>query len=73
MAVERNEAEREGGEFMIQDRDHLGQSGQMGGETPDRGRRQTGQSQGDSRQQGGGQQNGGQQGGERKQRKAKLL
>jgi hypothetical protein len=67
MAVVRIEAEREGGEFMIQDRDHMGQT-QMGGDAGDRGRRQASQSHGDSHQQ-----SGGQQGGERKQRKPKLL
>jgi len=70
MAEEKRDAERIGGEYMIQDRDH--EVGQMGGEA-NRGRtRQFEQSQGDSRQQGSGQGGSGQQGGEphRKDRRA---
>jgi hypothetical protein len=66
MAVERNKAERLDGPYMIQDRDHLSEVGQVGGDTRDS--RQSQQGHGDSRQQGGGQ-----QGGERSRRRSKLL
>jgi len=66
MAEDKRKAERLGGEFMIQDRDHT-EAGQMGGETRQGGGRQSEQSQGDRGQNGGGQ-----QGGE-KRRRSKLL
>lgn len=66
MAEDKREADRLGGEYMIQDRDHSVDAGQMGGETSHRRGQQSEQSQGASRQQGGGQHSGGgQQGGER--------
>jgi hypothetical protein len=63
MAEDKNKAEFEGGEFMIQDRDHLGHAGQMGDQA-NQGRRQSEQSepQAGNRQQGGDQQSDGQQG-----------
>lgn len=68
MAEEKRNAEQQGGEYMIQDRDHLSGIGQVGGES-NRGRgRQSEQSMGDSRHEGTGQ-----QGGERSRRRSKLL
>jgi len=67
MAEDKRKADRLGGEFMIQDRDHTGETGQMGGEARQGGGRQSEQSQGDRGQNGGGQ-----QGGE-KRRRSKLL
>jgi hypothetical protein len=74
MAEGKNEAEWHGGEYMIQDRDHMGAAGQMGGEAG-RGRsRQSEQSQAGSRQPGGRQDSeSGQQGGERGYRRRKFL
>jgi len=71
MPADRNKENRVGGEFMIQDRDHLGDAGQMGGETGNTGR-QADQSQNPGPQQGG-QHDGGQQGSERPKRRSKLL
>jgi len=73
MAEDRKKSDRLGGEFMIQDRDHMSETGQMGGEAG-QGGRQSEQSHGEGRQQGGGQHQGsGQQGGERSKRRSKLL
>ena len=70
MAEEKRNAEQLGGEYMIQDRDHMSQ---MGGQTGTG--RQSDQSQGDSRQQGGGQQGGEQRRktSEQSQKRGKLL
>lgn len=65
MAEEKRNAEQFGGEYMIQDRDHMNQ---MGGQTG--GGRQSDQSQGDSRQQGGEQRR---KAGEQGQKRGKLL
>jgi len=68
MPEDRNESERLGGEFMIQDRDHQSGSGQMGGEGGSASGRQPEQGQDDSRQQGRVERYGAsQQGGERRQ------
>lgn len=73
MGQDRNQADRLGGEYMIQDRDHMSETGQMGDEASDRGAQQSDQSQGGgSRQQGDDQQSGRQQGGEQK-RRSRLL
>ena len=63
MVDDRNKANRVGGPYMIQDRDHLNEAGQMGGDARTARSRQPEQSQGDSRQQGG----------ERRQKKTKFL
>jgi len=76
MAEGKSEAERQGGEYMIQDRDHMGDAGQMGGEAGRNRGRQSEQSQGGSRQQGSAQdQDGtsGQQGGEQGYRRRKYI
>ena len=73
MAEDKSEAGRLGGEYMVQDRDHMSEAGQMGGQASHGRGRQFEQSQSGSRQQGGGQQgDSGQQGGEqhRKNRRA---
>ena len=62
MTEEKREAERLGGEYMIQDRDHMGGPGQMGGEVGQRRGKQFDQSQGGSGQQEGGRQQGGERG-----------
>jgi hypothetical protein len=72
MGQDRNQADRLGGEYMIQDRDHMSKTGQMGDEASDRGGQQSDQSQGGSRQQGDDQQSGRQQGGEQN-RRSRLL
>jgi hypothetical protein len=61
-----------GGPYMIQDHDHLGNSGQMGGESGQAGGQQSQQGQGDSKQRSG-QHSAGQQGGEQSKRRSKLL
>lgn len=74
MAEDRSKAPNAGGPYMIQDRDHMSDIAQAGGETgrSDRPQSQQGQS-------GGGQQGGdlhsdsGQQNGERRTRRPKLL
>jgi general stress protein YciG len=68
MAEEKREAERQGGEYMIQDRDHMSETGQLGGQARHGGGRQSEQSQG-----GSGQGGSGQQGGERSRKRGKLL
>ena len=68
MATDRNKADRLDGPYMIQDRDHMSEIGQVGGEAKGRGGRQAEQSQSDSRQHGSDQ-----QGGERSRRRSKLL
>jgi len=68
MAEDKREVEREGGEYMIQDRDHTSEVGQMGGKASHGRGRQSEQSQGGSQQHGGGQ-----QGGERSRKRNKLL
>lgn len=68
MAEEKREAERQGGEYMIQDRDHTNETGQMGGQASHGRGRQSEQSQG-----GSGQGGSGQQGGERSRKRSKLL
>jgi hypothetical protein len=72
MGQDRNQADRLGGEYMIQDRDHMSETGQMGDDAGDRGGQQSEQSQGGSRQQGDDQQSGRQQGGEQN-RRSRLL
>lgn len=63
-----------GGEFMIQDRDHLGESGQAGGAARHVVCRQPEQTQNDSRQRNSDQKPGtGQQGGERGYRRREFL
>ncbi len=67
MPEDKGKSSRPGGEFMIQDRDHLGEVGQMGGESRNVVGRQSQQSDGDSRRHG-------QQGGERsRKRRTKFL
>jgi general stress protein YciG len=69
MTEDKNKAERLGGPHMIQDRDHLSEVGQMGGESKQGGgSRQAEQSQADTRQRGSGQ-----QGGERGYKRRKFL
>ena len=74
MVEDRNKANRLGGPYMIQDRDHMSEVGQTGGEVRHGSGRQVEQSQGDTRQQGSGQHSSsGQQGGERSHKRRKLL
>jgi len=51
MAEDKNKQEPLGGPYMVQDRDHLGDPGQMGGDA-NRGSRQSDQSHSGDRQQG---------------------
>jgi hypothetical protein len=53
MAEVRNNESRFGGEYMIQDRDHMSEINQATNEADRGGARQSEQSQSDSRQQGG--------------------
>ena len=69
MAEERKAVDREGGQYMIQDHDHM--SGQMGGGAG-RASRQAEQSVGDTAPHGG-HQSSGQQGGEKSRRRGKML
>ena len=55
MAKDRNKTDRLGGQFMIQDRDHMSEVGQMGDDAKHGGGPQFDQSPSRSRQQGGGQ------------------
>ncbi len=67
MPEDRSKSVRPSGEFMIQDRDHMADAGQMGGQGRDVVGRQAEQSHGESRQHG-------QQGGERsRKRRTKFL
>jgi hypothetical protein len=67
MPEDKGKSSRPSGEFMIQDRDHLGDLGQMGGESRGVVARQSQQSHSDNRQHG-------QQGGERsRKRRTKFL
>jgi hypothetical protein len=61
MAEVRNNESRLGGEYMIQDRDHMSEINQAT-DNANRGARQSEQSQSDSRQQGGDDDTNGQQG-----------
>jgi hypothetical protein len=65
MAENRNKSDRLGGEYMIQDRDHMSDAGQVGGGARNTGSRQSEQSHADRPQQGHTHDHGGQQGGER--------
>jgi len=72
MPADRKDAETYGGEFMIQERDHMGDVAQIGGGA-ERSARQAQQSEGASRQQGGVRDSAsGQQGGERNRRPRQL-
>ena len=57
MAEVRNDAGRFGGEYMVQDSDHMSESGQTADNANHGGVRQSEQSQSEGRQQGGGDQN----------------
>jgi hypothetical protein len=71
MKENRSKAGGVGGEFMIQDSDHLKNAGQMGGKANQDGR-QSEQSHSTARQQGTSHRSGaGQQGGERSHRRSK--
>jgi hypothetical protein len=67
MAEDRNDQSRFGGEYMIQDRDHMSEISQVADKANRGGVRQVEQAQTDGRQQGGDQSAGGQQGGGRRQ------
>jgi len=68
MTQDRSKTERLGGPYMIQDRDHMSEVGQVGGEARRGGSRQVEQSQGETRQRASGQ-----QGGERGYKRRKFL
>jgi general stress protein YciG len=72
MSEDRNRADGPSGPYMIQDRDHMTEIGQMGGEAGTGSGRQSEQSQSESRQRRSGQQ-GGQQGGEQGYRRREFL
>lgn len=73
MSEDKSKAERLGGPFMIQDRDHMSEIGQIGHESR-QGRQQSEQSQGDSDQHRSSPSDATlQQGGERIRRRPKLL
>ncbi len=67
--ADKNKADRLGGEYMIQDRDHMSEMGQMGGQANSGNPPQAEQSQGASRQHGGDQYGGSRQQGGEKHRK----
>jgi hypothetical protein len=72
MSANRKDTERFGGEFMIQERDHMSNVGQVGGDGQQAGG-QAQQSEGASRQQGDGRDSAsGQQGGERRRTPRRL-
>lgn len=74
MAEDRIKTDRLGGRYMIQDRDHLGEAGQMGGEARNSNARQTEQSHTASRPRSTDPQRGSfQQGGERGYRRREFL
>lgn len=66
MAEDRNEQSRFGGQYMVQDRDHMSEVPQATDKANRGGVRQSEQSQGDARQQGGDDRSAGRQQGEQR-------